>query len=170
MRTRYTAALGVAAALVTMIGGAGTAHASVDSVNSVNLDNVVIGSSRFIDHHLTSVYGSYELSSTVLGTNAANTRWRIVSVAPDTGYPNVQIRNSSSGRCIRAINAGTVQMKSCDSKDPYQIWAMTGGTGAAQFFNFAVRSCLDNGNNSPYLFHEEGCNPNNPYQRWFVVS
>ncbi|MFF4814429.1 ricin-type beta-trefoil lectin domain protein [Kitasatospora sp. NPDC001309] len=163
MRYRYTAVLGVAAALVTVIGASGTANAYY------NQDNLVIGSVKFIDHHLGSVYGSYELSSTTYSTGAANLRWKVASAAPDTGYPNVQLRNDSSGRCMRAMSSGTVQMKSCDDKDSYQIWAMTNGAYGTQFFNFAVRSCLDNGNNSPYLFHEEGCNSNNPYQSWYLT-
>ncbi|GGR04976.1 ricin-type beta-trefoil lectin domain protein [Kitasatospora griseola] len=164
MKLRLAAALGTAAALVSLVAGSGTANAYV------NVDNLVIGSSKFIDHHLGSVYGSYELSSTTYSTSAANSRWKVASAAPDTGYPNVQLRNDSSGRCVRATSASTVQMKSCNSQDPYQIWAMTQGAIGTQFFNFAVRSCLDNGNNSPYLFREEGCNRTNPYQSWFLVQ
>ncbi|MFD7643577.1 hypothetical protein ACFV4P_23315 [Kitasatospora sp. NPDC059795] len=76
MKLRLAAALGTAAALLSLVAGSGTAGASV------TMDDIVIGSSRFIDHRLTSIYGSYELSSTTLGANTSNTHWRIASAAP----------------------------------------------------------------------------------------
>ncbi|MFI1170157.1 hypothetical protein [Streptomyces melanogenes] len=45
---------------------------------------------------------------------------------------------------------------------------MTSASVGIQFFNFGVRSCLDEGNGHPYLFHEEGCNATNPYQGWIL--
>lgn len=164
MKMRVKASLGVAfAAGALVLGGTGTANASV------NWDFKFIQSNHD-GYGLYNNYGSYVLQSalTQKPTSPSINTWRIVSVAPDTGYPNVQIRNDATGRCVRAMSSSSVQMKSCDSKDPYEIWAMTDSPVGYQFFNFGVRSCLDEGNGRPYLFHEEGCNPGNRYQGWAV--
>ncbi|MCX5387402.1 ricin-type beta-trefoil lectin domain protein [Streptomyces sp. NBC_00083] len=165
MKMRLKASLGVAVAAGALLVGA-TSPASA----SVHMDFVFIQSGHDA-YGLYNNYNSYELRSTLTQkpTSPSINTWSIISVAPDTGYPNVVIRNSATNRCMRAMSSSSVQMKSCNSSDPNEIWAMTNSPVGTQFFNFAVRSCLDEGNGgSPYLFHEEGCNSGNPYQGWIL--
>ncbi|MEU1076048.1 hypothetical protein ABZ404_25820, partial [Streptomyces sp. NPDC005878] len=83
MKMRVKAWLGVAfAAGALVLGGTGTANASV------NWDFKFIQSNHD-GYALYNNYGSYLLQSapTQKPTSPSINTWRIVSVAPDTGYP-----------------------------------------------------------------------------------
>jgi hypothetical protein len=97
------------------------------------------------------------------------TTWQIKSVAPDQGrppYSMVQIKNVLTNRCLQ-VYSGQLQAKSCDSSNPYQIWALTWSQQQMgwQFFNFPTYMCMDGGQGS-LLYHESGCNSGNAYQTW----
>src|SRR4051812_26677591 len=98
MKMRVKASLGVAVAVGALIvGGTGSANASV------HMDFVFIQSGHN-GYGLYNNYDSYELRSTLTQkpTSPSINTWSIVSVAPDTGYPNVVVRNSATNRCMRA--------------------------------------------------------------------
>jgi len=106
------------------------------------------------------------------GNPPQSMQWAVESVLPDTGYANVKIKSLYSGDCLTAVSTTTAHMLGCDpSRNNTQVWALTGiSSGNEQFYNFGVHSCLDSGQTT-LLFHDTGgCNPNNPYQQWYIVN
>lgn len=179
LSSKFRMALLASMSVVALVATTDTAHAQVSIPGTMMFNGgTQDGYCAWVDSNQIPRMGGCGL---LAGEYWLDSVWTIQSEWPDTGYANVWLKNQD-GLCLATTstpgplaNSLALDLEECDSSNTRERWSMTraaathNGLTPENFYAFDGHVCLDGGIGL-YGYGENGCNPNNVWQRWDIYA